>query len=182
MFGCGNKRSADSNARHASRADYCRVFQEDMRPLYLLSFLLTASHAKAEQCYLESFDNAVEGHFVFKEWACSWSKRTLIQTAIDLVFSDRVQSEVRDAWDESAVGVVINIVAQLAPLERFVFVMSVLERYSDHDCSRMLNCTVQDVRDARVQALRSLGSVDPGLQIPLSCNEWNVKLSGVECA
>jgi DNA-directed RNA polymerase specialized sigma24 family protein len=182
MFGFRKEKSAVSNARYASRADYCRIFQEGMRPLYLLSFLLLANHARAEQCYVESFHNAVEGYLVFEEWAYSWSKRALIQNAIRLVFSDRVQSEVRDVWDESSVGAVINIVAQLAPLERFVFVMSVLERYSDHDCSRLLNCTVQDVRDARVQALRSLGSVEPGLQIPLSSNEWNVKLSGGECA
>ena len=33
--------------------------------------------------------------------------------------------------------------------------MSVLERYSDRECSRFLNCTVRDVIDARSQALRT---------------------------
>ena len=29
----------------------------------------------------------------------------------------------------------VSAILELAPLERFVFVMSVLERYSEHDCS-----------------------------------------------
>lgn len=44
---------------------------------------------------------------------------------------------------------------ELAPLMRFAFVMSVLERYSEHECYRLLNCTVPDVIDARSQALQT---------------------------
>ena len=182
VLGFKKERNAESNRRYASNADYCRIFQEDMRPLYLLCFLLTANHARAEQCYLETFDKAIEGNLVFKEWARSWTQRTLIQNAIHLVFSDGVRNELRDAWDGSPVAVAIHIVTQLAPLERFAFVMSVLERYSDHDCSRLLNCTVQDVRDARVQALRSLETVDARFEWPLSGNKWNVRLSRSQCA
>ena len=34
----------------------------------------------------------------------------------------------------------VSAILELAHLERFVFVMSVLERYSDHDCSILLGC------------------------------------------
>jgi len=37
----------------------------------------------------------------------------------------------------------------LADFERFVFVMSVLEGYSDQDCSVLLGCSEQDVRETR---------------------------------
>src|SRR6266496_465100 len=131
MFGFGKARNAEFTSQYATRADYCRIFQEEVRPLYLLSFLLTANHARAEQCYVEGIENAAKSP-VFKEWARSWAKRTVIQNVIRLV-----------------------------PLERFVFVMSVLERYSDHDCSLLLNCTVKNVIDARLQALRALADVDP---------------------
>jgi hypothetical protein len=43
----------------------------------------------------------------------------------------------------------------LAPLERFVFVMSVLERYSDRECSLLLYCMVKDVIDARSRSLQT---------------------------
>ncbi len=135
MFGFRKSRNAELNSQYATRADYCRIFQQEMRPLYLLSFLLTANHARAEQCYIR------------------------------LVFSESDQSEVRDAWHdplgEPRVSSVIDVVTRLAPLERFVFVMSVLERYSDRECSVLLNCMVKDVIDARLQALRALAGVDP---------------------
>ena len=165
MFWFGKARNVEIDSQYATQADYCRIFQQEMRPLYLLSFLLTGNHARAEQCYVEGMENAAKGSQVFKEWARSWSKRTVIQNAIRLVFSESVQSDVRDAWHdplrEPRVSSVIDVVTRLAPLERFVFVMSVLERYSDRDCSLLLNCTVKDVIDARSQALRALAGVDP---------------------
>jgi hypothetical protein len=48
-------------------------------------------------------------------------------------------------------------ILELAPLERFVFVMSVLERYSEHDCSILLGCSRRDVAAARDRALQQLG-------------------------
>lgn len=156
MFGFGKERSVESSARYASRADYCRIFQEEMHPLYLLSFLLTANHARAEQCYVEGLDNAVKGFPVFKEWARSWSRRTVIQNAIRFAFSESVQRDVPDAWHESHLESrvsAINRVARLPLLDRFVFVMSVLERYSDRDYSLLLSCAVRDVIDARLRAL-----------------------------
>jgi hypothetical protein len=162
MFKFGTKQSAEFDGRYASRADYCRIFQEEMHSLYLLSFLLTANHAKAEQCYLDSLESAVKGKPVFKQWAQSWCRRSVIQTAIRLVFSECVQCDVRDQWPESSVGSVIDNVTRLAQLERVVFVMSVLARYSDRECSILLNCTVQDIVDARLLALRTIGSLPLG--------------------
>ena len=48
-------------------------------------------------------------------------------------------------------------IVELAPLERFVFVMLVLERYSEHDCSILLGCSRRDVATALAGALQHLG-------------------------
>jgi hypothetical protein len=80
---------------------------------------------------------------VFKEWARSWCKRSVVQSAIRLIFSECVQFQVREAWPESSVSSAINGVTRLAPLTQFVLVMSVLERYSDRECSLLLSCTEQ---------------------------------------
>jgi hypothetical protein len=151
-----HERSAEA-LRYASRADYCRIFKEDMHSLYLLSFMLTANHEKAEQCYLEGLEYAVNGNPVFKEWARSWSKRSVIQNAIRLVFSESIQCRFCDVWPESSATSAIGNVTRLRVLERFVFVMSVLERYSDRECAILLNRTVQDIVDARLLALRKTG-------------------------
>ena len=158
-----NERRAES-FRYASRADYCRIRQEDMHSLYLLSFMLTANHAKAEQSYLDSIEYAVKGGPVLKECARSWCKRSVVQSAIRLVFSEPVQREVRDARPQSSVSSAIDGVTRLAQLERFVFVMSLLARYSDRECSILLYCRVQDIADARLLAVRTIGRSDAAEQ------------------
>src|SRR5580693_490008 len=67
---------------YASSADFCRIFDEDMNDLYVLSFLLTADREKAEQCFVSGLEDAVEGNPVFKEWARSWARRVIIQNAV----------------------------------------------------------------------------------------------------
>jgi hypothetical protein len=47
-------------------------------------------------------------------------------------------------------------ILELAPVERFVFVMSVLEHYSDHDCSILLGCARRDIITMRARATQRL--------------------------
>jgi DNA-directed RNA polymerase specialized sigma24 family protein len=60
----------------------------------------------------------------------------------------------RDTWaverEETAA------ILGLRPFERFVYVMSVLERYSDQDCSVLLGCARQDVVAAQNRAFQQL--------------------------
>jgi hypothetical protein len=50
----------------------------------------------------------------------------------------------------------ITNILKLRDFERFVFVLSVLETYSDQDCSVLLGCSRQDVREAKTRALQQL--------------------------
>ena len=45
---------------------------------------------------------------------------------------------------------------RLEPFERFVYVMSVLERYSNLDCSVLLGCARRDVIAARIRGLQQI--------------------------
>jgi hypothetical protein len=47
-------------------------------------------------------------------------------------------------------------VLRLEPFECFVYVMSVLERYSDLDCSVILGCARSDVIAARIRGLQQI--------------------------
>jgi DNA-directed RNA polymerase specialized sigma24 family protein len=42
--------------------------------------------------------------------------------------------------------------------DRFVFVMSVLERYSDRDCALLLGCASADILPARIRAFRQMST------------------------
>ena len=67
---------------YATSIEFCRVFAENMDNLHLLSFLLTADLAKAEECFVSGLEDCVEGSYVFRDWARSWARRTIIQNAV----------------------------------------------------------------------------------------------------
>ena len=151
---------------YASSDDFRRVFDEDMNSLYVLSFLLTADHEKAEQCFVSGVEDAVEGNPVFKEWARSWARRVIIVNAARAI-NPRPTDENGRSNSASVSGngktpvvdqVEIAAVLALEPFERFVYVMTVLERYSDQDCSLLLGCARRDVVAARSRAFQQIGS------------------------
>jgi hypothetical protein len=161
MYRREEQKTADFRADYASHADFCKVLEQEMKALYLLSFLLTANHHQAEQCFAAAAEQALQEESVFKEWARSWIKRRLIENAIGIVFPASAGSSGK--WDFWSAGQhkaggddEIDAVTQLPPLERFVFVMSILERYSVWDCSLLLGCGTKNVLKARMRALRRL--------------------------
>ncbi len=154
-------------APYATSDDFHQVFDEDMNSLYLLSYLLTADHEKAEQCFVSGVEDAVEGNPVFKEWARSWARRVIIVNAVRAInprpteenihsYSAPVNSNGKTPPVEQ---VEIAAVLALEPFERFVYVMTVLERYSDQDCSLLLGCARRDVVAARTRAFDQIASV-----------------------
>ncbi len=68
----------------ASGAD-CRTCAEDRSRLYLLSFLLTADHAKAKQCFVSGLDLSAEDPPALREWAHSWAQQIIIGNALRLI-------------------------------------------------------------------------------------------------
>jgi hypothetical protein len=151
---------------YASSDDFRRVFDEDMNSLYVLSFLLTADHEKAEQCFVSGVEDAVEGNPVFKEWARSWARRVIIVNAVRAINPRPMEENGRSSSApvsgnrKTPPGEQVEIAAVLAlePFERFAYVMTVLERYSDLDCSLLLGCARRDVIAARTRAFEQIGS------------------------
>jgi hypothetical protein len=164
---------------YASSTDFRQIFDEDMSGLYLLSFLLTADREKAEQCFVSGLEDAVNGNPVFKEWARSWARRVIIQKAVRVINPRPVEGSAYSTVSVNSNGktlpaeqqVGIAAILQLEPFERFVYVMTILERHSDQDCSLLLDCARRDVLAARSRALRQIGSVtELHRQQPLTAN------------
>src|SRR6478736_9676574 len=83
MFRRRNKQKTIGRAtEYASCKDFKQIFTEDMVGLHRLAFLLTADHAKAEQCFVAGLEDSIHGNPVFRQWARAWSKRAIIQNAI----------------------------------------------------------------------------------------------------
>jgi hypothetical protein len=156
---------AEDVAFYATQGDFCRLFKEGMRGLYMLSLLLTADSEQAERCFVAGLDDCINGNPVFRDWGYAWSRRAIIMNAIRTVFSpgdvtrQASTASAHHEWKFVADGPLAAVV-QLASLERFVFVMSLLEGYSDHECSIFLNRSRSEIVNARTSALRHLAEQD----------------------
>ena len=134
--------------------------------LYQLSFLLTRDPAMAERCLVSGLEDCVTGNRVFREWARSWAKRTIVQNAIrelkprpihsDSPLSETILPDIGQPLSGPGGHFAFDAVLGLGDFERFVFVMSVLEHYSEYDCGLLLGCSAREVREARSRALEEL--------------------------
>ena len=161
MFEARKTRSRRPPSPYASKGDFCRIFGEHMSGLYLLSFLLTGDEAMAEQCFVGGLHIAQSDNLVFKEWAESWARRAIILNAIRMIRPRPTPVHTpavvgRNAGEAAAEPSEITRIVALPPFERFAFVMSVLEGYSDQECSLHLSCTRNEIRAARARALEQL--------------------------
>ena len=151
---------------YASHEDFHTIFNEDLKDLYQLSFLLTSDPTKAERCLVSGLEDCVSGNPVFREWARSWAKRAIVQNAIRELKPRPSQSNAPlsramfSNIDEHSKGPTghfeIDTVVRLADFDRFVFIMSVLKHYSEHDCALLLGCSAGDIRESRTRALKEL--------------------------
>jgi hypothetical protein len=176
-----SEQKSEGLTEYATPKDFYRIFSENIDHLYLLSLLLTADDAEGERCFLASLEDCTEKHSVFKEWAYIWCRRAIIKNAI------RTDSPVAQKEDGSPALVADRAglrsglsgpfaqITHLQPFERFVYVISILEGYSDQECSLLLNCRHQDVTAARIrvlsylpriQALNSPAAFGLGMSIP----------------
>src|ERR1700689_4118233 len=146
-------------------ADFLRTFNEEMHSLYLLSFLLTADHDKAEQCLVSAMGECMEGAGVSMDWALSWTRAAVLKHAIQMI---------KPAPEHTDCVSFVTLKRSAAPgednpfaailfmdaFERFVFVMSILEEQCDEECAILLRCSRRDVIMARLLALKRQSSTD----------------------
>jgi hypothetical protein len=166
---CKSQTDTRKAVEYTVSEDFFKVFKEDVEGLYLLSLMLMADHEKAEQCFVGGLEDSVNGNSVYKQWARSWARRRIIQCAIRTIApvlqhaDDELNVEA-----ESEGNPALAAILHLATFERFVFVMSTLEGYSDQECSILLGCSRGEVITARTQALRLLSKLDTNHVLPFA--------------
>jgi DNA-directed RNA polymerase specialized sigma24 family protein len=175
MLGTNHIAQHDFRA-YANSADFCRIFERDMNRLYLLAFLLTADHVTAEKCFVSGMEESKNGNLVFKDWAQSWARRLIILNAIRMIhprpqlatadhrFANRSGLGEQAGTGHAAVvthletfSEELRAIIALPAFQRFAFVMSVLEGYSNRETSLLLDCSVTELVAARTYALQQIG-------------------------
>jgi len=141
------------------------MFQDDMNRLYFLCFALTAEHGKAEQCFLAAMEDCLKADGVFQNCAQRWSRRMVILRATQMLRPVRSPDENLPLPSGSSQSEALAAPAVLAALidlpsfERFVYVMSVLERYSVQECAVLLHSSRKEVFQARNRAILQLANI-----------------------
>ena len=157
-------------SQHTSSEDFCRLFTEKMNSLYWLAFLLTADHEKAEQCFVAGLEDCVQAKWIFQSCAYAWAQSAIVRNAIHTLQprpsatnaapAPIHRSELHVAGDSE-----FRRLLALEDYERFVFVMSVLERYSDHECALLLDCPAHNIPEARSRAFQQIADSVYGAQL-----------------
>lgn len=166
----GNAFPNERANKYLTRDDFGQLFTENMDSLYFLALLLTGDHEKAEQCFVAGLEDSLRSNRVFAGWAHLWAKQAVIKNAVCLLqphpASDEFALVNASAVDASLLNIqnayfgVADVLA-LEPFARFVFVLSVLEQYSERECALLLGSSVEKVRKVRVQAIEQvLNSLD----------------------
>jgi len=154
----------EPSIKYAIPEDFCALFARHVDELYQLSFLLTAGHKKAQQCFVAGLEDSKKENHVFRDWAHSWAKRTIIQNAIRRIrprpqvvsFPLALTPSVVALQDVQDRHFEVDAILALEDFERFVFVMSVLEHYSEYECSLLLGCSPRQIREAQGRAFGQL--------------------------
>ena len=141
---------------YATHSDFCAVFLQQLDRLYSLALILTGDELSAEKCFLAAFESCAEESHVFKESAESFSRRSVIKQAIRLT-SPMPSKDSRPHFLGNR-NASLKFVQELPPFDRFVFVMSVLERYSARECALLLDCSPTDVLPARIRAFQQIST------------------------
>ena len=167
MLQLASKKRLRDEARsgYATHSDFCAIFLQHLDRLYLLALILTGDEVSAEKCLLTALDLCVQEGSVFKGSVVAWSRRSVIKNAIRLTLPvPGIQSHPYPIGNRSGLSldkdVSLKCVQEMSPFDRFVFVMSVLERYSDRDCALLLGCSSTDILPARIRALQQISGLE----------------------
>ncbi len=134
-----------------------RLLKGDMKSLFLLSLMLTADVDSAESCFVSTLDDCISMKSSVSEWTNGWTRRVLVHNAIAML-RPTIDDDEHLVRCNLALHPALHAVMRLKNFERFVFVLSILEGYSDHACSVLLGSSSRDIMAAKVRVLENLAA------------------------
>jgi len=96
-------------------------------------------HEKAERCFVGGLEDSVNGNSVYKTVARSWADAESSVCNPHNCTWAAARGRRIERRGESEGNPALAAILHLAAFERFVFVMSTLEGYSDQECAILLD-------------------------------------------
>jgi hypothetical protein len=152
--------AAPRRNEYANGSEFCAIFMNDLNSLYSLALMLTGNSGNAEECVAGALEDCLRAAgAVFKPWAKSWSRLSVIERAIRMVTPKAAYASesLADVDNASNLPNELASVIRLDAFRRFVYVLAVLEKYSIREVAILLKHGKQEVAVATKQAMRLLG-------------------------
>jgi DNA-directed RNA polymerase specialized sigma24 family protein len=163
---CGGRAEEDAR-RYISGKSFCNLFSDRMAEFYQLAFLLTADPTLTEECFIAALEDCISASNVSRDWAHTWARRAIVKNAVRIVkdctlHGPSSQTD-RDGGEKipNAAGFVrpeFDAILALPIFDRFVFVLSLLERFPAGEISSLLGRPIKEVLQARISALLEAAS------------------------
>lgn len=153
---------------YVSVEEFVALFVSERAYLQRLALLLTADSRLASRCLRLALDQCGANSCVLRGWAFNWARRMVIRNAIDLVIRCRrylsaetigdTDRGITISQDRDLISATVNgqWILGLPRLDRFVFVICVLERSSVRECAALLGKSLRDVNESRQRTDREL--------------------------
>jgi DNA-directed RNA polymerase specialized sigma24 family protein len=167
--------------RYSTTDDFRDLFAKEMSTLFQFAHLLTADEQMAEQCVLSSLRDCLSSTSVFRERAYKWARRVIIRNAIRIVqigtSGHPVGRAAREAPDIAFAqpklrSLLVPAILSLPNVERFAFVLAVLEGYSNREAGILIGCSSQEVQEEKIRAAHQVG-IGESLMAPFQSIHWN---------
>jgi len=134
-----------------------RFFQKDMKSLFLLSLMLTADVDSAESCFVSSLGDCMSMKPSVEEWTNDCMRHLLVHNAVAML-RPAIEDDEQLVNCNLALNPALHAVIRLKNFERFVFVLSILEGHSNHECSVLMKSSVRDIAAAKIRALENFAA------------------------
>lgn len=183
---------ASERGEYASKEEFAGVFVLERASLQRLALMLTANKEVANQCLIRALRECIASSSVFKGWALNWARRVVIRNAISLILDRGIQSFVNangDAdnglmaftqGDTLSALAEFELVLDLPDVERFVFVICVLEGYSPHDCALLLGRSPREIDEVRKRIANQIEQIGEHTNDARRFAMSSIALSGVK--
>jgi hypothetical protein len=129
-----------SPALYASSDDFRRAFHKETDSLYRPAFLLTADAETAQQCLVSELEDSINGNPVFKDWAHSWARRTIIQNAFRAINPRPMEQHADSSFDGGGATLAVEGVENGAVLQNRSSALSISCRFLNATPSWIVLC------------------------------------------
>ena len=144
---------AERIPEYATPDDYRQVFGAD-NLLHWTAYVLTGDAQTAEECLVSGLADCFTANGVFRSWAESWARRMIIKNAArlmpSLTGSNELQMPSKRNLAFHPAGITERLL-QLQVFDRFIVIMAILEGYKEQECAVLLQCTREQVAEAKAR-------------------------------